>query len=140
MAVQIKDMGSITKKWLDRAGSASGVYADGVANPLRSWEINTKASEAAFKAGVTASLSKGSWLKGLSGKQEKWSRNAVNKGAARYSGGVAGASDDYNKGFEPYRAVIAGLTLTARGPKGDPVNLNRVAQVAKALHDKKVGG
>ena len=138
MAIQIKDMGAIAEKWLRRAGTAGAEYQEGVTNPLRDWEANAKAAEAAYLAGLQASMAKKTWSKGLSGKKEKWSRNAINKGASRYPGGIALAGGDYEDGFSPYRGVIAGLTLPARGPKGDPANIRRVEMVAKALHDKKV--
>lgn len=139
MAIQIKSLDKIREKWVRRAGSAGAEYEEGVTNPGKDWEVNTKAAEAAYMAGLQASMAKKTWAKGLSGKKEKWARNAINKGASRYPGGVALAGGDYQTGFGPSHAVIAGLTLPARGPAGDPANIRRVEMVDKALHDKKVG-
>lgn len=67
-----------------------------------------------------------------------WQTAAIAKGPSRFSEGVNLATDKYEKGFAPYRDVIDKLSLPPRGPKGDPTNIQRVAAVAKALHDEKL--
>jgi len=52
-------------KWARRAASASGEYADGVANTTRSWAANTKAAEKNFEAGVTAAISRKAFGRGV---------------------------------------------------------------------------
>lgn len=140
MAIPIPDMGRITEKWKENAGRAGSAYQYGVLNPKRAWEPAAREAEKAYEAGVQAAIARKAWGKGLSGKGEKWGRNAAGKGVSNYPTGVAAAGEDYDKGFGPYRGVIAGLTLPPRGPAGDPANLRRVEIVAKALHDKKVKG
>jgi hypothetical protein len=67
----------------------------------------------------------------------KWQSNAVNKGASRYTQGVSGASAAYTAGMTPVLQVLAGITLPARMPKGDPSNINRVSAIDTALRTWK---
>jgi hypothetical protein len=48
-------------------------------------------------------------------------------------------SDDYEKGFAPYRDVIEQTALPPRFPKRDPRNIQRVSAIATALAKKKTG-
>lgn len=140
MPLAIPDMARIGEKWRTNAGRAGSDYAYGVLHPKRAWEPAAKEAERAYEQGVQAAIGRKAWGKGLSGKGEKWGRNTAGKGASNYPTGIAAAGEDYDKGFGPYRSVIAGLNLPPRGPAGDPANLRRVEMVAKALHDKKVKG
>lgn len=79
-----------------------------------------------FQAGVKAAGS------------SKWRDKAAGKGAARYGPGVADAQGDYDKAMAPYFATIEATKLPARGPKGDPQNINRVIVLNQALRKKKL--
>lgn len=68
---------------------------------------------------------------------EKWRQNAQKKGPGRFAEGVAIGKDEWSKGFSPYQSAISALTLPARGPKGSPQNIQRVAAVATALRALK---
>ena len=57
---------------------------------------------------------------------------------SRFAPGIAAAQGDYNTGVAPYLATIANLTLSPRKPRGDPANLKRVEEVAKALNMKRL--
>jgi len=137
----IKPLDRINAKW-QRVTAASGAeYEEGVKNPTRDWKTETLAANAAYKAGLQKSIAADSFAKGVSSAgTTKWQENAVNKGPSRFAQGVQLAVDAYSTGFAPYRQVIQSLTLPPRGAKGDPSNINRVAVVAKALHDKKLSG
>lgn len=138
---QIKSLTRISDKWQRVTAGAGQEYAEGVANPTKDWKTETQAANAAYKAGLQKSMQNDSFVKGVvAAGSDKWQKNAIEKGTTRFAQGVGLAGDAYSKGFEPYRAVIAGTTLPARGAKGDPANINRVAVLATALHAKKVAG
>ena len=135
----IKSMTAIQQKWTDRANVSTQAYTDGVTNPRADWATQSKAAEKNYTAGVQAAITRGGYGKGVArAGTAKWQQNAINKGSQRWAQGISASGDAYTKGFEPYRQVIAGLTLPARGARGDANNIQRVAAVAKALHDKKL--
>lgn len=134
----IKPLNSVGDKWARVAGGAQAEYEEGVKNPRRSWSTETARAEKAYEAGVQAAIARKAFGSGVKAAgDEKWQRNAIEKGPQRYAQGVGLAQGDYEKGFAPYHQALSNLTLPARGPKGDPKNINRVAIVAKTLHDIK---
>lgn len=135
----IKDMAKIAEKWARASASAQTEYEDGIRNPKADWMTQTVASEKNYNAGVQAAIGRGAFGKGVKALGTAgWQAAALAKGVARWAQGISLSLDKYIKGFEPYRQVIASLTLPARGPKGDAGNIQRVATVAKALHDAKI--
>ena len=68
----------------------------------------------------------------------KYARKINDVARDRFGPGVAAAKDDYKSGAEPYYTLLAGLTLSARKPKGDPANYKRVEEVGKALNAKRL--
>ena len=136
---KIKDSATINEKWKRRAGNAQQEYAEGVSNPRADWAAQTAAAEQAYEQGVQAAIGRKSFGKGVRKTgSEGWQRAALQKGPSRYSQGVTDSGDAYASGFAPYQQVIASTSLPARGPKGDPKNINRVTIMAKALHAKKL--
>jgi hypothetical protein len=137
----IKSLDRIGAKWTRVTSGAGAEYEDGVKNPTSDWKTQTLAANNAYKQGLQKSIAADSFAKGVAAAgTTKWQENAVNKGPSRFAQGVSLAGDAYTAGFNPYRQVISSLTLPPRGAKGDPANINRVAIVAKALHDKKLAG
>jgi len=137
--VAIKSSQNASAKWARRAGSAGQEYEEGVKAPRTSWAAATAAAAPAYDAGVTAAIGRKAFQNGVKNAGDaKWQKNAVEKGPARYTQGVQLAQDDYEKGFAPYRSALASLQLPPRKAKGDPSNIQRVAQVAKTLHDVKM--
>lgn len=136
----VKSMSASSDKWVRRAGQASTDYAKGVQSPRTSWaEATTEAAEAQA-AGVQQAISEGRFAKGVQkAGNSKWQRKATTLGAQRFGPGVAAAKADYEGGFAPYAAVIQGVTLPPRGPKGDPRNYERTKAVGEALHNAKTG-
>lgn len=135
----IKDISKISEKWARVAGAAGNEYAEGVANPKKDWAVETANAEKAYEQGIQKSLASKSFGKGVKkAGTAKWQENAIEKGPIRYQQGVGLAQDAYETGFAPFAQTIANTKLPARGPKGDPSNINRVAVMAKALHDKKL--
>jgi hypothetical protein len=136
---QIKSDQASADKWTRRTQNAGTEYAEGVQNPRSDWASQTKAAEANYEKGVQAAIQRKSFGKGVTKTGTSgWQAAALEKGPSRFAAGVAGATNKYAEGFKPYRETIKNLTLPPRGPKGDPANIQRVAAVAKALHDKKL--
>ena len=135
----VRDLTNSASKFATRAAAAAGDYAFGVKNPRRPWQAATSGAVETYNAAMAASLAQGSFAKGVSKSSDaEWQSAAAGKGATRFGPGAAAAKDKWQRKFSPFAAIISGITLTPRGPKGDPANLNRVAQIATALHAAKV--
>lgn len=135
----IKDMNLIAEKWARASAAAQADYELGIRNPKADWATQTIAAEKNYNAGVQAAIARGAFGKGVKAcGTASWQAAAIAKGVARWAQGIALSLDKYIKGFEYYRSIIASLNLPARGPKGDAGNIQRVAIVAKALHDAKL--
>lgn len=138
--LQVKSADVVAAKWAQRAGAASQAYAAGVNGTTKDWAADTAAAAGAWSAGVQAAAANGSFAKGVnSAGTAKWKAKAANVGASRYSPGVAAAQPYYQQGITGVLQVLSALNLPARGPKGDPGNLNRVAAVTAALRKYKTG-
>lgn len=135
----VKSLARTAEKWTRVTSGATAEYKEGVENPSKDWETETKEAESRYEAGLQASLADKRFGKGVSNAgTAKWQRNASILGPARFATGVQHAKDNYAKGFSPYRDVIERTTLPPRGPKGDPANIERVRILAQALHDEKL--
>lgn len=140
MAVAIKSASEIAEKWARVTPQRTADYEQGVQNPGKDWEAETKAAESRFAAGIQAAVADKRFGKGVAAAgTSKWKEKTLQKGVQRWGPGVQVAQEDMEAGFAPYQGVIAGLTLPQKYPKGDPRNIQRVAAIAKALHDKKIG-
>ena len=128
----------ISKKWVANAQQGAAAYADGVKSPLRDYAVNTVAANDAYKAGVTASIARDGFKKGVQkAGNQRWQDGAIRKGEARFAPGVAVAESDYASGFAPYREVIARTTLPPRGARRSPQNLQRMTANVQAISAQK---
>lgn len=135
---KVKSAEAASAKWQRRAGNAGPEYEEGVRNPRADWATETKAAAPSYSAGVTKAVQEKRYERGVSkAGTAKWQKNAVEKGPTRYAEGVRLSGDAYTTGTAPYLAVLSGLQLPPRGPKGDPKNIDRVRAVSEALHAKK---
>lgn len=140
MAIRVKDVGSIARKFVTRAQAASVDYKDGVQASGQDWENNTLAGKENFAAGVQQAIADGRYERGVrEAGAAKFVQRAANVGATRFGPGVAAAEAEYAKGAAPVLQLIAGLTLPPRRPKGDPGNQERANHVARALAAMKRG-
>jgi len=137
--VKVKPVDRVVKKWEERASVATDEYKAGVENPRQDW---AKATEDAFPAWQTAiqeAIRNKTFIGGVrKAGTDKWRKGALEKGADRYSSGVRAAVDEYRDAMGEVLRVIEGVTLPARGPKGDPKNYDRVKAIGDALHKYKV--
>jgi len=140
MAIKIKSVSEIATKYSRVTPSRSTDFEDGIKSTSPSDYVNaTVSSEPNYERGITASIARKSFSKGVRKAGEKWHSKALNLGPSRYATGTAAAASDYESGYGPYREVIAGLTLPPRGPAGDPKNIERVRVIADALRKAKTG-
>jgi hypothetical protein len=130
----IKPIGQSSSKWVSRAAVAGPDYLAGVSNPRIQWETATVAAEGNYKSAVVAAANSGKFGRGARrAGNAKWVMGATKKGPSRFAEGVAIAQPNWESGFRPYQTAIETLVLPARGPKGSPANLQRVAAVATTL-------
>lgn len=135
----IKALDRIGEKWSRVTAAATSDYTAGVTNPRVDWADATAKADKNYASGVQAAVSAGRFAKGVrAAGTQKWQNAAQEKGTQRFASGVQLARSAYETGFAPYRTVIANLSLPARGPKGDPANIQRVAAVATALRNEKL--
>lgn len=134
----IRSIAKIASKFADVTPGRTAEYEFGVTNPRRDWEQATAAAEPAYEQGVTQSIAKKTYGKGVKkAGTAKWQKGAKTKGTARWGPGVTLAKDDYAKGFAPYHDEIEKVQLPPRYPRRDPRNLKRVEVVATALGKRK---
>lgn len=132
MAV-IKSMSQIADKWAEVTPGRAKFYEDGVRTTAKDWAGNTAASESAYAAGVSDAVSRGAFSSGVSAAgTSKWREAALAK-KNRWGEGVRLGKANYTTGFAPFRAVIEGVTLPPRGPRGDPGNYARSEAIGSAL-------
>lgn len=137
----IKSAAEIAEKYSRVTPGRQADYEAGVKTPTKDWASNTEAAADNWADGVQKAAANKSFSKGVrKAGTAKWSRKVLEVGIGRWGAGVRAATSDYQSGFEPYQGVIAALALPPRYPKGDPRNIDRVARLASALHQKKLTG
>lgn len=137
---KIKSVDRIAEKWSRVTPQRTSDYQQGIANPRRPWAEAAGASEEQYKQGVTNAATKGRYGKGVrAAGNDKWQRNATEKGPQRFAEGVQIAQPDYQAGFAPYAQTIENTTLPPRYAKGDPRNYERTKAIGTALSAKRNG-
>lgn len=135
---EIKPLDRIVEKWQRRAAQAGPDYDLGVSNPRRDWAAAAQAADATYRDAVTAAATAGHYKRGVARVgTPKWQTRAKVLGTARFGPGVAAATDDYSRGFAPYREAIASAVLPARRPRRDPANRQRINAVLDKIVDTK---
>lgn len=135
----IRPIEQIAAKWAEVTPRRSDSYAEGIANPRRSWKAGAMAAEKSYEDGVRDAITRKAFSKGVSkAGDEKWTRKSTVNGVRNWGPGVAEAKGDYQAGFAPYRDAIAAVKLSPRYARRDPRNLKRVEDVVKALVAKKL--
>lgn len=139
-AIQIRDLGSLAKKYSTRAAGAQNDYKSGVESAGASWEQGATAGENNYEQGVQAAIGRKAFGKGIrAAGQQKYVANASKLGPQRYATGVQNAEGAWQAGFAPVAQVIQSLTLPPKGPKRSPQNQARANMVATALGAWKEG-
>jgi len=141
MALAVKDAATAGDKFVARGQAAGADYTNGVRGSGERWKANTKAGKDNWVQGVQESISRNAFEKGVdaagaSGFEDR----AISVGPQRFAQGIGQAKAKWIANTTPYLNMMAGLSLTPRGPKGSPQNQQRSAEVATANRRKKVGG
>jgi len=137
--LKVKQAAASAQKWTENAGRAASEYATNAVAASEDWARATAAAADTFQQAVTAAGIKQRFARGVArAGAAKFARKVSEVGRDRFQPGVNAAQADYSAGMEPYLATIAGLTLVARKPRGDPANYHRVEQVGKALNAKRL--
>jgi len=138
-ALKVKPIDGSTTKWRENAGRASAEFATNAEAAAESWSRNTQAASDNFRQAVSAVGIAERFRRGVAkAGAAKFARKVAAVGASRFSEGVSAAEQDYKLGAEPFYQVLAGLTLSARKPRGDPANYRRVEEVGKALNARRL--
>jgi len=139
MAIKVKSVAMASQKWADNAGRAADLYAQGAIDGAENWATKTAAAADNFKSAIQAAGIEKRFAQGVrKAGASKYKRKIEEVARDRFAPGVAAATSDYQANVEPFLSTIAGLTLSARKPKGDPANYRRVEEVGKALNAKRL--
>lgn len=139
--IDVKPLGSVAEKFVRITQGRSQDYSTGVTGTApQQFENAATAAAQTWQSGVSQAAAEGRFESGVRGSGSKWQRKALQVGASRFGPGVAASRDDYQAGFEPYHRALAGITLPPRGPRGDPANVQRVAEIASALNQQRRQG
>jgi len=139
MAIEVKSAEQAAGKWQERASGASQLMVDGALAKADDWARNTANSADNYHMAITAGNIKQRFQNGVrKAGATKFAAGIQNKAGSRYSTGVQAAGTDYQAGVAPYLSTIASLNLSQRKPRGDPGNYTRVAEVGRALHNKRI--
>ena len=139
MAIKVKDPATVSAKWSTRAQGAVNDYKAGVQSPKQSQNAAAIAAAPLWQQAVTSPAALNAFQAGLRAAGEQgWLNGALNKGAARYPGGITAGVGKFSANITPFLQAIAGLSLPAKGIRGSAQNIQRVAAVASALHSLKL--
>ena len=115
-------------------------YEEGVRNPKKDWEKNTKDAESRYEAGIKDSITRKAFGKGVANcGTAKQQSQTIAKGLTRWPEGVRMAEDAMREGMEGVVATIEKTKLPPAYAKGDPRNYERVKAMGTALHNYKIG-
>ena len=140
MALKVKSPSESVRKWQANSAAESAAYARESQAAAGSYGTNTGNAEQSFKSAVAAPGVSERFARNARGKgQQKYARKIAAVGEQRYTEGVSTSGQDYTEGTAPYVAVLQGLSLPARGPRGAATNKARSNAVQDALHARRVG-
>lgn len=137
----IKPLQEVAGKYVRRASAAAQDFVTGVqrAGPSK-FEGQTLAARESWASGVQQAIARDAFSQGVQGSGQRWLGKIQQFGQSRFSQGVGAAEPDYQRGFAPYHQAIAGTQLPPRGPRGDERNFERVAVIARTLHQLRTRG
>ena len=129
----------IADKWADVTPGRATYYEKNAPPAGPRWEANASAAAAVWKASVSVAGIEKRFSGGVKkAGAAKYSRKVKDVGVGRFPGGVTAAKADMEAGVGPFRDVIDGLSVKARGPRGSAENYAIVKEVGDALHKKRL--
>jgi hypothetical protein len=143
MAFAVPSADAAAKKWVTRAGQASGDYSNGVKDAGPKWQERTAAASKTYASGVNAAIGNDSFRKGVErAGAQRYASQAAGLGSQRYSGGVQAAASTFQARIAPVLNELASLKSSAplRGPKGDAANYEISKHFGMGLRARKLAG
>lgn len=134
MAIRMRPIGELAKKFGDRARAAAPDYKIGVEAAGADWEQNTVAGEQNYVDGVNAAIGRKAFGKGVRASgAAHYVKRASDLGSVRYGPGIQAGTDRWATNFLPFAQALASMTLPPPGPKRSPQNQARANFVAAEL-------
>jgi len=139
MAIKVKPLTDVVKKWVEVTPLRSAYYEAEAGVAGADWEKGATAAAAAYKAGVSAPNIEKMFTGGVKrAGGEKYERKVKAVGVSRFGPGVIAAEPDFSDGVAPMLDVIRGITLAARQPRGAIANYERVKAIGVELNKKRL--
>jgi len=139
MAIKVKPLADVVKKWVDVTPARAGYYEAEASVAGADWERSATAAAAAYKAGVSAPNIEKMYTGGVKrAGAEKYERKVKAVGATRFGPGVLAAEKDFSDGVGPMLDAIKGITLAPRQPRGALANYERVKAIGVELNKKRL--
>jgi hypothetical protein len=139
MPIQIKDVGTLATKFVNRAVGAVADYKAGVMAPKTSQSAAAIAAAPNWQQAVSSQAAMNRFTAGLRAAGDQgWQTGASTKGAAHYPDGIRGAQQKWATNVGPFLAALGSLSLPPKGIRGSDANIGRVSAVAQALHALKL--
>lgn len=137
--MKVRGRAVLAQKFKRHVEAAGPDYEYGVKNPVRVWLEEFEAAKEAIKEGMKKAAEEERFLAGAERVgQKKWAEQTARKGPARWTDETPKRAEHWQKEFDPFASALEALVLEAKGPKGDPRNVDiRVKPVVKALVEKK---
>lgn len=133
--ISVKSATQVAQKWADVTPARASYYESEAPAAGAEWESNTAAAGGTYKAAISAAGIQDRFVGGVKrAGAAKFTRKVRDVGVARYGPGVAAAQEDMAKGFAPFQAILDGLEIPDRGPRGSPSNYAITQKVGDALH------
>lgn len=141
MPIPLRPLDQVVGKWQRRAAAAAPDYTAAVQTPLKDWQKGSLAASDAWKAAVTDAAGRDAYKAGVAKQTTAfWQKRALELGAPRFADGVSKSVDVYNTKFGPFYDALGRIELPARGPRGDPRNIERVRTIMETLRRVKITG
>ena len=139
MAIKVKPLADVVKKWVDVTPARAGYYEIEASVAGADWEKGATAAASAYKAGVTAPNIEKMFVGGIKrAGAAKYERKIKDVGVSRFGPGVIAAEKDFSDGVGPMLSTIAGITLAPRQPRGALANYGRVQAIGVELNKKRL--
>lgn len=139
MAIKVKPLAEVVKKWVDVTPARAGYYEAEATVAGDDWEKSATAAAGAYKAGVSAPNIERMFAGGVKrAGAAKYNRKVKDVGVTRFGPGVIAAETDFSTGVSPMLDTIRAITLAARQPRGSLANYDRVKAIGVELNKKRL--
>lgn len=126
-------------KWVSVTPGRSSYYEANAVGAGADWEKNAIAASGQYKVAVSSGNIGLMYNGGIKrAGAAKFDRKVRDVGVPRFGQGVQAAAPDYQAGIAPMLDTVAGLTLSARQPRGSEGNYQRVRDIGVALNKKRM--